>query len=109
MSDSIDLFEPEGFIPNDLRSPNVTFKPRKARRINKKAVEVYKNAHKRTTAKSVENVVTNKSMRLSNDFNPSHRLSMRLDGGQGPSRVSSRLSDGLSKDKKSFPSLRERL
>ena len=29
MSDSIDLFEPEGFIPNDLRPPNVTFKPRK--------------------------------------------------------------------------------
>ena len=48
-------------------------------------------------------------MRLGNDFNPSHRLSMRLDDGQGPSRVLSRLNDGLPKDKKSFPSLKERL
>ena len=39
MSESIDLFEPEGFIPNVLRPPNVTFKPRKARRINKTAIE----------------------------------------------------------------------
>ena len=46
-------------------------------------------------------------MRLSNDFIPSHRLSMRLDDGQGPSRVSSRLNDGLPKNKKSFPSLKE--
>ena len=48
-------------------------------------------------------------MRLGNDLNPSHRLSMRLDDGQGPSRVLSRLKDGLPKDKKSFPSLKERL
>ena len=48
-------------------------------------------------------------MRLGNDFNPSHRLSMRLDDGQGPSRVLSRLNDGLPKDKKSFPSLKGRL
>ena len=48
-------------------------------------------------------------MRLGNDFDPSHRLSMRLDDGQGPSRVLSRLNDGLPKDKKSFPSLKERL
>ena len=34
---------------------------------------------------------------------------MRLDDGQGPSRVLSRLNDGLPKDKKSFPSLKERL
>ena len=44
MSDSIELFEPEGFIPNDLTPPNVTFKARKARRINKKAVTVYQSA-----------------------------------------------------------------
>ena len=50
-----------------------------------------------------------KSMRSGNDFNPSHRLSMRLDDGQGPSRVLSCLNDGLPKDKKSFPSLKERL
>ena len=34
---------------------------------------------------------------------------MRLDDEQGPSRVLSRLNDGLPKDKKSFPSLTERL
>ena len=34
---------------------------------------------------------------------------MRLDDGEGPSRVLSRLNDGLPKDKKSFPSLKERL
>ena len=48
-------------------------------------------------------------MRLGNDPKPSHRLSVRLDDGQGPSRVLSRLDDGLPKDKKSFPSLKERL
>ena len=48
-------------------------------------------------------------MRFGNDFNPSHRLSMRLDDGQGPSRVLSHLNDGLPKDKKSFAKLKERL
>ena len=109
MSDSIELFEPEGFIPSDLRHPNTTFKPRKARRINKKAVAIYQSSNKRVVTESVENVSAKKSMRLGNDFNPSHRLSMRLDDGQGPSRVLSRLNDGLPKDKKSFPSLKERL
>ena len=109
MSDSIELFEPEGFIPNDLRPPNVTFKPRKARRINKKAVAIYQNANKRVATEPIENISAKKSMRLGNDPKPSHRLSMRLDDGQGPSRVSSRLNDGLPKDKKSFPSLKERL
>ena len=46
-------------------------------------------------------------MRLSDDFDPLHRLSMRLVYGQRPSRVSPLLNDGLSKDKKSFPSLQE--
>ena len=109
MSDSIEIFEPEGFIPSDLRPPNVTFKPRKARRINKKAVAIYQSSNKRLATESVENVSAKKSMRLGNDFNPSHRLSMRLDDGQGPSRVLSRLKDGLPKDKSSFPSLKERL
>ena len=98
MSHLIDLFESEGFIPNDLRPPNLTFKSRKARRINKN-VELYKNAHKRTAACSAEKVVTNKSMRLCKDFNPSHRLSMRLDDGKRPARVSSRLNDGLPNNK----------
>ena len=109
MSDSIELFEPEGFIPSDLRPPNVTFKPRKARRKNKKAVAIYQNANKRVATEPIENISAKKSMRLGNDPKPSHRLSMRLDDGQGPSRVCSRLNDGLPKDKKSFPSLKERL
>ena len=109
MSDSIELFEPEGFIPNDLRPTNVTFKPRKARRINKKVVAIYQSSNKRSATESVENVSAKKSMRLGNDFNPSHRLSMRLDDGQGPSRVLSCLNDGLLKDKKSFPILKRRL
>ena len=109
MSDSIELFEPEGFIPSDLRPPNVTFKPRKARRINKKAVSIYQIANKRVATKSIENISAKKSMRLGNDPKPSHRLSMRLDDGQGPSRVLSRLDDDLPKDKISFPSLKERL
>ena len=109
MSDSIELLEPEGFIPSDLRPPNVTFKLRKARRINKKAVAIYQNSNKRVATESVENVSAKKSMRLGNGPKPSHRLSMRLDDGQGPSRVLSRLDDGLPKHKKSFPSLKERL
>ena len=109
MSDSIELFEPEGFIPNDLRPPNVTFKPRKARRINKKAVAICQTSNKRVATEPVENVSAKTSMRLGNDPKPSHRLSMRLDDGQGPSRVLSRLNDGLPRDKKSFPSLKERL
>ena len=105
MSDSIELFEPEGFIPSDLSPPNITFKPRKARRINKNISK----SNKRVASESVENLSAKKSMRLGNDFKPSHRLLMRLDDGQGPSRVLSRLNDGLPKDKKSFPSLKERL
>ena len=100
MSDSIELFEPEGFIPSDLRPPNVTFKPRKARRINKKAVSIYQKANKRVATESIENISAKKSMRLGNDPKPSHRLSMRLDHGQGPSHVLSRLNDGLPKDEK---------
>ena len=104
----MDLFEPEGFIPNDLRPPDITFKPRKASRINKKAVSLYQNANKRVATESVDHTSANKSMGLSNEFNPSHRLSLRLDHGKGPSRVSSRLDDGLPTDKQSFPNLKER-
>ena len=100
MPDSIELFEPDGFIPNDLRPPTVTLKPRKARRKNKKAVAIYQSSNKRVAPESVENVSAKKSMRLGNDPKPSHRLLMRLDDGQGRSRVLSRLNDGLPKDKK---------
>ena len=99
MSDSLELFEPEGFIPSDLRPPNVTFKPRKAKRINKKGVAIYQSSNKRVATESVENVSAKKLMRLGNDPKPYHRLSMRLDDGQGPSRVLSRLNDGLPKEK----------
>ena len=109
MSDSIELFEPEGFIPSDLRPPNVTFTPKKAKRSNKKAVAIYQSSNKRVETESVENLSAKKSMRLGNDLNPSHRLSIGLDDGQGQSRVLSRLNDGLPKDKKSFRSLKERL
>ena len=82
MSDSFKCFNFEGFIPNDWRPPNVTFKIREAARITKKAVAVYQCANKRYATESVENVSAKKSMRLRNDFYPSHRLSMRLDDGK---------------------------
>ena len=47
MSDSTDFFKYEGFFPNYLRPPNVTFKPRKARGVKKKAVAVHQSANKR--------------------------------------------------------------
>ena len=68
-----------------------------------------KSSNKRVATEPVENVGAKKSMRLGNDSKPSHRVSMRLDDGQGPSRVLSRLNDGLPKDKKCFQSLKERL
>ena len=89
MSDAIDLFEPEGFIPSDLRPPHITFKPRKTKRINEKTVSAYQHAHKRVATESVEHINAKKSKRLGKDFNPSHRLSMRLEDGQGASRASS--------------------
>ena len=92
---SIELFQPEAFTRNDLRRPNVSFKPRTARRNNKKAVAVYQSANKHFASESVENVRANKSMRLSIDFKHSHYLSLRLDDRKGSSRVSTRLNDVL--------------
>ena len=89
-----------------MRHPDDTFEPEKPDEVTKKTVEIHKNAQK-GSAGSVENLVANKSMRLSNDFNPSHLLSRRLDDGKGPSCGSSRSNDGLPKDEKSLPSLRE--
>ena len=48
-------------------------------------------------------------MRFSNDFNPAHRLSIALDDGKEPSRVSSRLNYGLPTNKKLFSTLKDRL
>ena len=59
MSNSIELFEPENFIRNDLRPPNVTFRLRKIRGFNKEAVAVFQSASKRFAAESVENVNAN--------------------------------------------------
>ena len=109
MSDSIELLEPERFIPNDLRRPNITIKPKKERRFNIKAASIYQNANKRVATESVDHTSANNSMRPGNEFNPSHRLSMRLDGGKWPSRVSSRLDNGLPTDEQSFPNLKGRL
>ena len=81
--------------------------PERPEEQNKTAI--HQSSNKRVATESVENVSAKKSMRLGNAFKPSHRLSMRLDDGQGPSRVLSRLNDGLPKDKKSFPSLKGRL
>ena len=83
--------------------------PGKPDKLTKKTVEIYNNAQKRTAVDSVENVVTNRSMRRSNNFNPSHRLSERSDVEIEFSRVSSRLNESLPKDEKSFFSLKERL
>ena len=48
-----------------------------------------------------------KIMRPSKDIDPSHRLSMRIDDGKGPSRVSTQLHDGLPKSRKSFANLKK--
>ena len=109
MSDSIELFKTQGFIPNDLRPSDITFRPRRARRINRKAVSVYQNANKRITTDSVDSISAKKSMRISKESNPSRRLSMRVDVGKEPSRVSSRLDDGLPTEKQSFLNLKWRL
>ena len=109
MSDSIDLFDPELFIPNHLRPINITFKLRSARRNIKNAASVYQNANKCVATESVDHICSRNSMRLSNEFNSSHRLSMILDDGKGPSRVFLRLDDGLPTDKQSIPNLKERL
>ena len=109
MSDSIDLFGPEAFIPNDLRHLKIAFKPWKSRRNNEKGVSVFQIANKRVATESVDYTSANKLLRLSNEYNISHRLSKRLDDGKRPSRVSLRLADGLPTDKQSFSNLKERL
>ena len=109
MSDSIDLLEPKGFIPNDLRPPNIIFRLERAKRIIKKAVAVYQNANGRVATESTDNISAGKSMRLSNEFNPSHRLSTRLVDAKRPSPVPSRLDDGLPTDKQPLANLKERL
>ena len=87
----------------------LSFKPRKAKRINKKAVAVFQTTIKNFSTESVESLSANKSIRLSNHYNFSQRLSMRQGVGKRPSRLSALSADGLSTNKKSCPSLKERL
>ena len=56
MSDSIEVFKRERFIPTDFRPSNVTFKLRWARRYNKIAVAVYQSAEERFATESLENI-----------------------------------------------------
>ena len=46
-------------------------------------------------------------MRLSTDLNSSHRLSLGLDDGKGPSHVSSPLNGGLPTDEKTVPKIQD--
>ena len=112
MSDAIDLFEPEGFIPNDLRPPNVNFRSRKTKRVKPCFPKPFRQANKRIASEAPEPNWPEKTSKLENNMNlDPNRLSKRLGDGKvkGPSRVSMRLDDGLPKEKNWFPSLKERL
>ena len=65
-------------LPADPETPNEKIK---------KAVAVYQKTNERCATQSVENVSANKSLKLSNDLIPSHRLSVRLDDWKVTSRV----------------------
>ena len=54
MSDAIDLFEPEGFIPYDLRPSNVTFRSRKTKRVKPCFQKYPKQAIKRLASTDPE-------------------------------------------------------
>ena len=92
-----------------MRPPIILLKRKRARRSKEKPVSVYQNANKRVVTESLDNITAKKSMRFSNEVNPSHQFSVRLDEEQGPSRVSSRLVDGSQTDKQSLPILKESL
>ena len=76
-------------LPSDAEKPKESIK----------AAVVNQNANKRFATESVENISGNKPMRLRNDVDHSHRLSVKLDDGKGPSCGSSRLNDGFPKNK----------
>ena len=57
----------------------------------------------------MKNQVADKSMRLNNNVNPLHRLSMIVDDRNGPSRPSMRFMDGLLTEKSLNFSLKKRL
>ena len=86
-----------------MRPLDVTFQPKKARRINKKAVAANQSVNKRFATESVDKVIANQSMRLSEDFHAFHCLSMRLDGGKRRPCVYSGLHGGLTLNKKNVP------
>ena len=112
MSDAIDLFEPEGFIPDDLRPSNVTFRSRKTKRVKPCFQKHHNQANKRLASTDPEPNWPRKATKFENNVNfDPNRLSKRLGDGKikGPSCVSMRLDDGLPKEKNWFPSLKERL
>ena len=49
MSDDIDLFEPEGFIPSDLRPPNFNFRSRKTKLVEPCFPKPFKQAIKKAS------------------------------------------------------------
>ena len=102
MSHAINLFEPEGFIPNDLRPPNVNFRSRKTKRVKPCFPKPFRQANKRIASEAPEPNWPKKTSKLENDMNlDPNRLSKRLGDGKikGPSCVSRRLDDGLPKEK----------
>ena len=54
MSDASDLFEPEDFIPNDLRPSNVIFRSRKTKRVKPRFQRYPKHANKRLASTDPE-------------------------------------------------------
>ena len=90
------------FLPTIWYPLMLSLNPKKADELTKKQRKS-KNAHKLKAAESVKIVVSDKTMRLRNDFNRSHRLSRQLEYVEGPPHASSRLNDFLPNDKKTFP------
>ena len=64
MSDAIDLFEPEGFIPNDMRPSNVTFRSRKTKRVKPCFQKYPKQANKRLASTDPEPKLLNSKIML---------------------------------------------
>ena len=89
---------------------NLTFRPGKNGRNICRTVAKDRTSNKRMATASVENILAIKSRRLSNNINPRHRYSTRLNDEKRPYRVSLRPNDGLPKEKtRSLVSKREEI
>ena len=101
MSVAFDMFEPESFIPNDLRPPNVNFRSRKTKwRVKPCFPKPFRPANKRIAYEAPQPNWPKKTSKLENSMSlDPNRLSKRLGNGKGkgPSRVSIRLDDALPK------------